>query len=223
MRIRHSRILLSVVITISLSTVLFMPGLTGAGDMEPPGSPGPTMHSLDEIYNKLDMNYTNYPARVEKTGQRTSYATGDDGDLQKGVSWPDPRFTDNGNGTVTDNMTGLIWLKDANRFGTKSWATALSECNTLADDGVDLTDGSSAGDWRLPNVKELISLIDYDRYNPPLPSGHPFINVLSSDYWSATTYADDTTGALRLNMGNVYVRYNNKQYGYYVWPVRDAN
>jgi hypothetical protein len=223
MKIRHSRILLSVVITISLSAVLFMPGLTGAGDMEPPGSPGPTMHSLDEIYNKLDMNYTNYPARVEKTGQRTSYATGDDGDLQKGVSWPDPRFTDNGNGTVTDNMTGLIWLKDANRFGTKSWATALSECNTLADDGVDLTDGSSAGDWRLPNVKELISLIDYDRYNPPLPSGHPFINVQGDWYGSSTTYAGDTTASWRVSMGNKYVLYSNKQYGYYVWPIRDGN
>ena len=59
-----------------------------------------------------------YPAPVHKTGQTTSYATGDDGDLEKGVAWPNPRFTDNSDGTVTDNLTGLIWLKNANCFGT---------------------------------------------------------------------------------------------------------
>ena len=55
-----------------------------------------------------------------KTGQTVSYALGDDGDLQKGVMWPVPRFTDNGSGTVTDNLTGLIWLKDANCFGSQT-------------------------------------------------------------------------------------------------------
>ena len=48
---------------------------------------------------------------LPKTGQKTSYATGDDGALRKGVSWASPRFTDNGDGTVTDNLTGLVWLK----------------------------------------------------------------------------------------------------------------
>ena len=61
--------------------------------------------------------YNIYPAMLPKTGQTTSYAAGDDGALQKGVAWPNPRFTDNGNGTVTDNLTGLIWLKNANCFG----------------------------------------------------------------------------------------------------------
>jgi hypothetical protein len=53
------------------------------------------------------------PAPVEKTGQMTSYATGDDGDHEQGVAWPNPRFNDRGNGTVVDNLTGLTWLKDA--------------------------------------------------------------------------------------------------------------
>ena len=55
--------------------------------------------------------YTIYPVMLPKTGQTTSYAAGDDGALQKGVASPNPRFTDNGNGTVTDNLTGLIWLE----------------------------------------------------------------------------------------------------------------
>ena len=58
-------------------------------------------------------------ALVEKTGQITSYSNtgGEDGDLKKGVKWPNPRFKDNGNGAVTDNLTKLIWLKNANAFG----------------------------------------------------------------------------------------------------------
>jgi hypothetical protein len=43
---------------------------------------------------------------VPKTGQTTAYVAGNDGYLEKGVAWPDPRFTDNGDGTVTDNLTG---------------------------------------------------------------------------------------------------------------------
>ena len=48
-------------------------------------------------------------ALIEKTGQIISYSTtgGEDGDLKKGVAWPSPRFTDKGNGTVTDNLTKL--------------------------------------------------------------------------------------------------------------------
>ena len=53
---------------------------------------------------------------------------GDDGDLEKGITWPNPRFTDNGVGTVTDNLTGLIWLKDANCFGPRDWSEAVSDC-----------------------------------------------------------------------------------------------
>ena len=131
-------------------------------------------------------------APVEKTGQTTSYAAGDDGDLEKGVTWPSPRFTDNTNGTVTDNLTGLIWLKNANCFGTRTWADALSDCNSLASGSYGLSDGSVAGDWRLPNVKELQSLIHYGVYGPALPNtlgtgqwseSDPFTNVQSYSYW----------------------------------------
>ena len=48
------------------------------------------------------------------------------------MAWPNPRFTDNSDGTVTDNLTGLIWLKDANCFGDRTWISALSDANGLA-------------------------------------------------------------------------------------------
>ena len=68
------------------------------------------------------------PAPVEKTWQTICYDdngfvipcdnTGQDGEYQKGVVWPAPRFTDNEDGTITDNLTGLMWLKDANCIAT---------------------------------------------------------------------------------------------------------
>lgn len=160
------------------------------------------------------------PAKTWRTGQTTSYEAGDDGDLERGVSWPSPRFTDNGNGTVTDNLTGLIWLKNANCFGTRNWSQALSDCNGLSNGSCGLTDGSSPGDWRLPNRKELLSLVDYSRYYPALPDGHLFSNVQSSYYWSATTGAHYTGIAWFVNMYDGDVTHSGKSYSYYVWPVR---
>jgi hypothetical protein len=205
-----------------------------AGDLEPSADPTPTMHSLEDIYTLVEnINALVDPAPcgpcdptgagAAKTGQTTSYATGDDGDLQEGIAWPTPRFSDNGDGTVTDNLTGLIWLQDAKRFGQRTWADALSDCNSLADDGSALTDGSVAGDWRLPNVKELQSLIDFGRYNPALPTGHPFSNVQSHYYWSSTTFAPNTDHAWFVYMNYGRVNDYNKSSNYYVWPVRGDN
>lgn len=161
-----------------------------------------------------------YNAAVPKTGQTTSYATGDDGDLERGVAWPSTRFTDTGNGTVVDNLTGLIWLKNANCFGLQTWANALSAANTLNSGECGLTDGSAEGAWRLPNVREMQSLIDYGRSNPALPSGHPFSGVQSGYHWTSTSNAGVTSVAwhVDLNFGNMNASF--KTITYYVWPVR---
>ena len=127
------------------------------------------------------------PAPVPRTGQTTSYAAGDDGALQKGVLLPSPRFRDNSNGTITDNLTGLVWLKNANCFGLRSWNQALSDANSLASSSCGLTDGSIAGDWRLPNLNEITSLMDRETFEPTL-SSNPFTNLQLSFYWSSTTY-----------------------------------
>lgn len=184
---------------------------------EPSAAPGSTGHTLDDL-----MGLVNSRSPAPKTGQTTSYSAtgGEDGDLQKGVTWPSPRFTDNGNGTVTDNLTTLIWLKNANAGGTKSWEAALLYCNNLANGSAGLTDGSAAGDWRLPNVKELQSLIAFENFLPALPAEHPFSGVLSNFYWSGTTYSGSTTSAWGVNLNGGLVGYNGKTSAYYVWPVR---
>jgi hypothetical protein len=161
------------------------------------------------------------PAPVPKTWQTTSYGTGDDGDLRRGVAWPDLRWTDNGDGTVTDHLTGLIWLKNANCFGQRIWNNALVDCNGISSGWCGLTDGSNAGDWRLPSIRELQSHIDYDVYDPAIWITHPYVNVQLDLYWSSTTFTSDTDNAwvVALDIGGVYF-FNKQPTGIYVWPVR---
>lgn len=92
--------------------------------------------------------------------------------------------------------------------------------NNLATGKCGLTDGSSAGDWRLPNVRELQSLIDYGEYNPALPDGHPFTGVQSNYYWSSTTYAYSTSNAWNVYLHDGNVSSDSETRTRYVWPVR---
>jgi hypothetical protein len=178
-------------------------------------------------------------ASVPRTGQNTSHAAGDDGALQIGVAWPNPRFTDNGDGTVTDNLTGLIWLKDANcASGVRTWATALNDVASLNSTGTmngnncgDISNGAShQTDWRLPNVREMQSLVHYGFVNPPVPNtagtarwtaGNPFTNVgTTTIYWTSTTYAGSAQSAWYLDLGDGGVRRQLKTDLFRLWPVR---
>ena len=120
-------------ITVFSATLLFFAfwQTAAAGPPEKPGNPGgpgllaeiadlnAQIAELEEIIQEYE-EFT----RVPQTGQTKCYDnvgqeidcedTGQDGDFQAGVEWPVPRFTDNADGTVTDNLTGLIWLKNAN-------------------------------------------------------------------------------------------------------------
>jgi len=208
----------------SLAAGFLASGLALAGALDPPGPPAPTMVTLQQIYDKLGA-----PAGVARTGQTVCWdvsgtmiscvGTGQDGALQKGVS-VSPRFTDNADGTVKDNLTGLIWLKNASCFGSLSWTSALSSSNTLASGACGLTDGSVAGAWRLPNVKELLSLIDYGRSSPALPAGHPFSGVLNVNYWMSTSHAVVPSVAWNVNIDNGFFTSYDKTFPLYVWPVR---
>ena len=106
---------------------------------------------------------------------------------------PVPRFVDNKDGTITDKLTKLIWLRNMNCFGMLDWRNAILAVNGLKDGDCGpnptlvLSDGSSAGDWRLPTMKELCTLIDFSKRDPALPSGHMFKNVPPGYHWSATT------------------------------------
>ena len=157
--------------------------------------------------------------------------TGQDGDKLTGASWPSPRFIDNGNGTVTDELTDLVWLQNANctdtvggigkSGGTLTWANALTWSNNLANGNCGLTDGSTSGQWRLPTVNELQSLVNRQQRNPATwLNTQGFANVQSLHYWSATTYAPSTASAWYVSMLYGHVLYGLKATTSYVWPVR---
>ena len=172
-------------------------------------------------------------APVAKTGQTTCYnldngfveiscaGTGQDGEYQKGVASPSPRFTDNGDGTVTDNLTGLMWAKDAHLGGNMNWNGAIDFANNLS---LGTSCGEQLTDWRLPNVKELQSLIDFNNYDPALPTGHPFTNVQSKYYWTSTTQGQSTSNKWQVNIHDGLLRTNSRISTIYnVWPVRGGN
>jgi hypothetical protein len=180
-------------------------------------------------------NFTAYDGsnplvQLPVTGQTVSYAIGDDSSAAKGVVWPGKRFTDNGDGTVTDHLTGLIWLKNAGCFNPALFAAALAEANQLASGACGLADGSKAGDWRLPNINELESMVDVSQSHPALAAGNPLTNVSNGIYWSSTSYFGGQTGspeawAIRMSdggyindfIGNVKTVSNNA-----VWAVKGS-
>ena len=112
------------------------------------------------------------------------------------VPWGMPgRFSDNRDGTVTDSVTGLIWLKNAGCLSPGGWASSLAQVNALSSGACGLTDGSLAGQWRLPNINELESVVDVSASNPALTPGHPFVNVSNAIYWSSTSYFGGEEGS----------------------------
>jgi len=158
---------------------------------------------------------------LPKTGQQYVYASGDDGQYQMGYPLGGgQRFIDNQDGTVIDLVTGLMWVKDPIQIpgglfaSAMYWYDALIACENLDYAGHD--------DWRLPNINELMSIVDHSRYYPaydiaffapPLDYGPP--------YWSSTTNASWPDGAWAMYPYDGYKTVWGKPWDMcYVRPVR---
>jgi len=133
------------------------------------------------------------PAPVAKTGQTTSYTARDDGDLEHGVTWPSPRYEILQDGTfhtLQDNLTGLIWDKTIiNDY--EDWTIAHTySCNYSAFFCPETSPGVHER-VRIPSIKELLSLVDYNRHGPavdPIVFSTLF-NDSNDTIWSSTTLA----------------------------------
>jgi hypothetical protein len=114
---------------------------------------------------------------------------------------------------VLDRETGLVWERVPS-LETLTWLNARSSC-------INKNAGFRKG-WRLPSIQELESLVDISVPipGPLLPVGHPFINVKSSIYWSASTYADASTLAWGVPFGSPGGGPDSKANAHYVWCVR---
>ncbi|MEM6583611.1 MAG: DUF1566 domain-containing protein, partial [Pseudomonadota bacterium] len=171
----------------------------------------------------LSLLATNQTQCFDVNGSVISCAgTGQDGEIRAGVPAPAQRFTDNGDGTVLDNLTGLIWVKKANCMAQKDFANALEDVAALADGSCNLSDGSQAGDWRMPNYHEFLSLHDLSRFEPQLSDGHPFTNIQNELYWTSTSPARGTDSAWMMNSYWRNIHSGGKEAEKRSWPVRSA-
>ena len=125
------------------------------------------------------------------------------------------QYTDNGDGTVTDNRTGLMWVRDGKSAGCNNgkimtWKDAMKFCKEL--------DFAEYKGWRLPTIEELQSIVAYEKHNSAIDEA--FENTKNSYYWSSTTYASGTGYAWGVNFYSGNVNYYNKTGYDYVRPVR---
>ena len=116
---------------------------------------------------------------------------------------PDSRYTDNGDGTVTDKATGLMWKQcsegqstttspcDTGALATYTWQGALQRAEALN------SGGGFAGytDWRLPNRNELASLVDRQCWSPAINTNLFPVTTGFPHYWSSSPDASNSGGA----------------------------
>lgn len=181
------------------------------------------------------------PAPIPQTGQTTCYnesgtaitcvGTGQDGELQTGVALPNPRFTDNGDQTITDSLTRLIWTKDANVMKTRNpifdaaglpmdvgvtWQQALDYVTQLNSENY-----LGYNDWRLPNINELESIGNSGKANTAAwLNGQGFLNTHENYYWSSSTFSLYTNFARIVDLKYNIPSWGAKNANFYVWPVR---
>ncbi len=155
------------------------------------------------------------PADLVTTGQTACYdasgtvvacaGTGYDGELQEGLT---RSYTDNGDGTITDNRTGLMWEKLSDDGSIHDWHVTDTWPNAFALKVAVLNSASFAGyaDWRVPNLVELQTLVHYGEVNPAVDAIFhtactPGCSVTmcscthSVSYWSSTAYRNSPSNA----------------------------
>lgn len=204
-------------------------------------------HTITCGANKTDETGTTYnlataQVRIYIKESQTSSTTTTATDTTTTIAATSDRFIDNGDGTVTDTRTGLIWLKNAKPCPEgKTWADAGTYCSSLKSGMAGLTDGSTPGQWRLPTVQELegigtdppttycIDDISCTAMVCPVawtkPKA-PFTNNPDDPiYWSNASYIDNPDNyAWTVFMYNGYVNVDFKTYSRStVWPVRGGN
>ncbi|HEB97721.1 MAG TPA: DUF1566 domain-containing protein [Sedimenticola thiotaurini] len=141
--------------------------------------------------------------------------SGQDGEIRAGMPWPSPRFDTEGE-EVRDRLTGLTWSRDALPAGFPlQWDEALRFVRGLNREG-----WLGRRDWRLPNRRELRSLMSYQTRLPALPEDHPFVNLFSGWYWSSTSAAIAPNHAWYVHMEGARMFYGGKDQSFMVWPVR---
>lgn len=168
---------------------------------------------------------TGQAACHDDSGSPTACAgTGQDGALQAGADWPSPRFAPNGDRTVTDRLTGLVWSPDGDAPGPADCDPGTRKTGQEALDHVRcLNDRRYLGksDWRLPNRNELASLVHRGQPDSAAwMNTQGFSNARGGIYWSSSSYPYNTWNAWCVNLHDGAVSSCAKGHRFHVWPVR---
>lgn len=150
------------------------------------------------------------------------------------IFWAMMRFSDLGDGTVRDNNSDRVWLKNANCFfDPMTWVDAMETASALSHGQCGLNDDSLPGDWRLPSKEEWEGFVFPGFREPALcdasgtarwSEGDLFNNVLRGDgYWSSTEHSGTIGNAWNVTMNDGMMRYDDKLTNLYLWPVREDN
>ena len=218
-----------------------------AGGLLLPASPGEagSLPAVGLLQNLFDNVFCGFPA----TGQTTIYpadkngnpgaAVPDDGTVEAGKTL---NYKDNGDGTITDKVTRLMWEKKSDDGGLHDkdnaypWSSAVTD--TIWDwlDDVNAEGGKGFAhhrDWRIPNVKELQSIIDYENFTPAVASafntncgGNTVFTgscTAASNYWSSSTNANNPGNAWNVDFNNGNVNNDDKSNPLYVRAVRGGS
>jgi hypothetical protein len=150
----------------------------------------------------------------------SAFGRAQDGGSANGCS-SNGRFIDNQDSTVTDTCTGLMWQKDTADYHADGqpneqdyvfWSLSLDYCDNLSFAGY--------SDWRLPNVRELESLVDYGRSQPSID---PIFTALNAPYWTSTTYAGNPATAWTVDARTGVAAAAPKDKAHFVRAVRTAH
>jgi len=140
--------------------------------------------------------------------------SGQDGEFGSGVSWPAKRFSVAGE-LVFDHLTGLQWLKNANPAEfPMTWREALDHITRMNGE-----QKWGRTDWRLPNRRELRSLMAFETRKPALPADHPFENVFLGWYWTSTTAVINPAYAWYIHLEGARMFFGRKDQNYLFWPL----
>lgn len=176
----------------------------------------PTPRAAPQIAAVLDGFATGQMLCYDADGREIACAgSGQDAEFMIGRAWPVPRFDLQGE-LVLDRLTGLVWPQHAGlgEFPL-TWREALEFVA-----GMNRARRFGFADWRLPNRRELRSLISHQSRRPALPAGHPFREVFAGWYWSSTTAAISPAHAWYVDLDGGRMFYGGKDQSYMVWPVR---
>jgi hypothetical protein len=231
----------------SLATLLMVQGVVGqcCGDCN-----GDGQVTVDEILTSVNRALsgcrndsicsTSGGQRLPATGQTTCWdangnvisctGTGQDGDIRAGGALA---YIDNGDGTITDRTTGLMWEKLSSDGSIHDYGNSYTWDDAFAVKVATLNSTNFAGhtDWRLPNVKELQSIVNYQN---SIPAESPAFNTgcLSgctssscsctqpNSYWSSTTYLPYPTNAWNVYFPDGNLFNGTKSFDFYVRAVR---